>query len=379
MSNKGNENLSSPVSARLGLWDIVSIIVGIVVGTAIFRSSTLVFRSVSGPATALAIWLVGGADLVVRRRLLRRARHDLSARRRRLRVPDARFRPLVRFLVRLGTAHDRDQRQHWHHGVRLRRLWHPALAGSPRTGHLVRHRPDRCAVAAQCVRRGRGQGHAESAEHLEGAGAHGNRAGGLDGIGHAAHRAKRWCGSPGTRFRTRAGVRSLRLRRLEPCRVRRRGSPRRAPQSAACARAGNLRRHADLSGRHRRLFTRPRIRRCAQHGDARRRRGGNGRRHLGQPCDQRAGYALGIRRDQRHDPHRHANLRHAGRRLRVARLAGHLEPARRRAGGGDCCPGLRVRAARAGRWHEGGTESVRCRDSMVRRHAAAVGRFLRRI
>jgi amino acid transporter len=50
----------SPVSARLGLWDIVSIIVGIVVGTAIFRSSTLVFRSVSGPAEALAIWLVGG-------------------------------------------------------------------------------------------------------------------------------------------------------------------------------------------------------------------------------------------------------------------------------------------------------------------------------
>ena len=60
MSNKGNEDLPSPVSARLGLWDIVSIIVGIVVGTAIFRSSTLVFRSVSGPATALAIWLVGG-------------------------------------------------------------------------------------------------------------------------------------------------------------------------------------------------------------------------------------------------------------------------------------------------------------------------------
>jgi APA family basic amino acid/polyamine antiporter len=49
-----------PVAARLGLWDTVSIIIGIVVGTAIFRSSTLVFQSVSGPGSALAIWLLGG-------------------------------------------------------------------------------------------------------------------------------------------------------------------------------------------------------------------------------------------------------------------------------------------------------------------------------
>lgn len=48
------------VTARLGLWDTVSIILGIVVGTAIFRSSTEVFRSVPGPAAALGIWLVGG-------------------------------------------------------------------------------------------------------------------------------------------------------------------------------------------------------------------------------------------------------------------------------------------------------------------------------
>jgi basic amino acid/polyamine antiporter, APA family len=48
------------VAARLGLWDTVSIILGIVVGTAIFRSSTVVFQSVSGPAAALGVWLVGG-------------------------------------------------------------------------------------------------------------------------------------------------------------------------------------------------------------------------------------------------------------------------------------------------------------------------------
>lgn len=45
---------------RLGLWDAVSIIVGIVVGTAIFKSSTLVFQNVSGPWQAMGVWLLGG-------------------------------------------------------------------------------------------------------------------------------------------------------------------------------------------------------------------------------------------------------------------------------------------------------------------------------
>lgn len=56
----GGELIAPPVAPRLGLWDTVSIIVGVVVGTAIFRSSTLVFQSVSSPAGALAIWLLGG-------------------------------------------------------------------------------------------------------------------------------------------------------------------------------------------------------------------------------------------------------------------------------------------------------------------------------
>ena len=45
---------------RLSVWDAVSIIVGIVIGTAIFRSSTLVFQNVVGPWQALGIWLGGG-------------------------------------------------------------------------------------------------------------------------------------------------------------------------------------------------------------------------------------------------------------------------------------------------------------------------------
>jgi basic amino acid/polyamine antiporter, APA family len=45
---------------RLGLWDAVSIIVGIVVGTAIFRSPAAVFANSPTAATALTLWVVGG-------------------------------------------------------------------------------------------------------------------------------------------------------------------------------------------------------------------------------------------------------------------------------------------------------------------------------
>ena len=45
---------------KLGLWDAVSIIVGIVVGTSIFRSPTLVFQATGGPWEALGVWLLGG-------------------------------------------------------------------------------------------------------------------------------------------------------------------------------------------------------------------------------------------------------------------------------------------------------------------------------
>jgi amino acid transporter len=47
-------------STQLGLWDAVSIIVGIVIGTAIFRSPTTIFQNVPGAATALALWVAGG-------------------------------------------------------------------------------------------------------------------------------------------------------------------------------------------------------------------------------------------------------------------------------------------------------------------------------
>jgi len=48
------------IPRRLGLWDAVSIIVGIVVGTSIFRAPAMIFDKSGGPWTAMGLWLLGG-------------------------------------------------------------------------------------------------------------------------------------------------------------------------------------------------------------------------------------------------------------------------------------------------------------------------------
>ena len=48
------------VVASVGFWDALSIIVGIVVGTAIYKSPTLVLQNVTGPWQALGVWVLGG-------------------------------------------------------------------------------------------------------------------------------------------------------------------------------------------------------------------------------------------------------------------------------------------------------------------------------
>jgi len=58
-----SENNTDPpqsITPRLGLWDAVSIIIGIVVGTAIFRSPSSVFANSHGPQQAMVLWMVGG-------------------------------------------------------------------------------------------------------------------------------------------------------------------------------------------------------------------------------------------------------------------------------------------------------------------------------
>ncbi len=59
-ANQSELDGAMPIAPTLGMWDAVSIIVGIVVGTAIFKSPTMVFRNVSGPWQAMGVWLLGG-------------------------------------------------------------------------------------------------------------------------------------------------------------------------------------------------------------------------------------------------------------------------------------------------------------------------------
>lgn len=44
----------------LGLWDAVSLILGIVIGTSIFRSPSLIYSNMSGVGSTLALWVAGG-------------------------------------------------------------------------------------------------------------------------------------------------------------------------------------------------------------------------------------------------------------------------------------------------------------------------------
>jgi basic amino acid/polyamine antiporter, APA family len=54
------ENARGSNEPRLGLWDAVSLVIGIVVGTSIFRTSPLVFQNVGGAWQGLAAWALGG-------------------------------------------------------------------------------------------------------------------------------------------------------------------------------------------------------------------------------------------------------------------------------------------------------------------------------
>lgn len=51
---------SAAVTARLGVWDGVSIIIGIVIGVTIFKAPPLIFSNVSGPWQGIAAWGLGG-------------------------------------------------------------------------------------------------------------------------------------------------------------------------------------------------------------------------------------------------------------------------------------------------------------------------------
>lgn len=51
---------AGPGRGKLGLWDTVSLILGIVIGAGIYETAPLIFQNVASPVVALAVWIVGG-------------------------------------------------------------------------------------------------------------------------------------------------------------------------------------------------------------------------------------------------------------------------------------------------------------------------------
>src|ERR1700733_1039501 len=51
---------AAPTKPALGLWDAVSIIVGIVVGAGIYQTAPFILKHVDSPQTALITWGVAG-------------------------------------------------------------------------------------------------------------------------------------------------------------------------------------------------------------------------------------------------------------------------------------------------------------------------------
>jgi APA family basic amino acid/polyamine antiporter len=56
----GNEEQNQPVKPRLGLFDAVSIMVGIVIGATIYKAPPLIFSFASTPEWGIGVWVIGG-------------------------------------------------------------------------------------------------------------------------------------------------------------------------------------------------------------------------------------------------------------------------------------------------------------------------------
>lgn len=59
------QNTSNAGAPRLGVWDAVSLIVGIIIGVGIFETPATVFASAPGPWTGLLVWVLGGLFALV--------------------------------------------------------------------------------------------------------------------------------------------------------------------------------------------------------------------------------------------------------------------------------------------------------------------------
>lgn len=56
----GNEGQNQPVKPRLGVFDAVSIMVGIVIGATIYKTAPDIFSKVPNPTWGIALWVIGG-------------------------------------------------------------------------------------------------------------------------------------------------------------------------------------------------------------------------------------------------------------------------------------------------------------------------------
>lgn len=61
----GSADEAASKQAPLGLWDVVSIMIGIVVGTGIYETPPIVLQNVAGPWEAMTAWALGGAMSLV--------------------------------------------------------------------------------------------------------------------------------------------------------------------------------------------------------------------------------------------------------------------------------------------------------------------------
>jgi len=59
------ESPGQPVKPQLGTWDAVSIIIGIVIGSTIYKTPPIIFQNVSSPWMGMGVWLLGGALALV--------------------------------------------------------------------------------------------------------------------------------------------------------------------------------------------------------------------------------------------------------------------------------------------------------------------------
>ena len=123
---------------RSGLWSSVALVVGITIGSGIFRSPAGIARQVPNPMLMLGLWVVGGAHHAVRRAVAGRARGGAAGNRRLLRLPARGLGPLRGLSLRLVRARADPRVGARRHRRRVRRI--PAAQHRRRSGRALRRR-----------------------------------------------------------------------------------------------------------------------------------------------------------------------------------------------------------------------------------------------